>query len=471
MRSFPKLFFSVNFLYLVLIAAEIAAIIFLCFLIPSYLPVAAAVSGMWVLSFIAAIVAAVKTRPKSLACSVLLFITALPVAGAILYFIWRFGKNKGAAISVEGPVPDGFSIAAKNACGTCAAGYDKVVYLENGAEYFRLLINEIEKAEKSVYLEYYIVSRGKIFTEVYSALKIARERGAEIKFVLDGVGSAFRLRGREIRLLKKLGAELKIFHRLTPLPYSRLNFRDHRKIAVIDGKVAFTGGINLADEYANIDSPHGYWKDTSVAVYGEVAKVFEALFLSVFCCKRELKVEGKGNRICLPYYDSPTKQAGFCENAYCNAIAEAKIRVHIFTPYFCVSDKLESALAFAALRGVDVRVIIPHIPDKKFAFELSRAGARRLSEKGVKFFEFTPGFMHAKSLICDDKVFIGTYNFDYRSMYLNYECGILFDGDITEEIERDFKNCTLLSAPFSDFNLSAWRKAKLFFLNLFAPLI
>lgn len=435
------------------------------------MPVAAAVGGMWLLSLVASVYAVTKTRPKCMTGAILLFIAALPIAGAIIYLISRIDRTKGATITVKGDVHGEYDRAASLSCGTCAAGYDKVVYLESGAEYFELLIKEIEKAEKSVYLEYYIISRGEIFTKVYCALKKAFERGAEIKVVLDGVGSAFRLHGRELRLLKKLKAEVKVFHKLTPLPYSGLNFRDHRKIAVIDGKVAFTGGVNIADEYANIESPCGYWKDTGIAVYGEVAKVFEGLLLSMFEKNREIEVEGKGVKLCLPFYDSPPKRSGFCESAYGAAISEAKNRVHIFTPYLCMSEKLESALSFAALRGVDVKIIIPHVPDKRFALALSRTSARRLTKCGVKIYEFTPGFIHSKSLICDNRVFMGSYNLDYRSMCLNYECGIMFEGNLADEVELDFKNCMRLSAPFNDFKPSALRRLGLFFLNLFAPLI
>ena len=152
------------------------------------------------------------------------------------------------------------------------------------------------------------------------------------------------------------------------------------------------------------------------------------------------------------------------------AISSARERVHIFTPYFCAGEKINAALSLAAMRGVDVRIIIPHIPDKKYAFELSCTCAAKLAGNGVKFYEYTPGFMHAKSMVCDDRVFIGTYNFDFRSLRLNFECGVIFEGGICEEIERDFADCMRLSLPFTPTKTTPFRSVYRFFLKLFAPL-
>ncbi|MDE7264947.1 MAG: phosphatidylserine/phosphatidylglycerophosphate/cardiolipin synthase family protein, partial [Clostridia bacterium] len=348
-------------------------------------------------------------------------------------------------------------------------GYDNAVYFDSGNDYFAALIREIETAKKRVCLEYFIISRGKIFAELFSALQQAKRNGAEIFVIMDGVGSAFRCGRKELKRLKAI-AEVKIFHRLTPMPYSRLNFRDHRKIATVDGRAAFTGGVNIADEYANIRSPHGYWKDTGVAVYGAAAQIFEGMFLSVFRKKYYMDYPKGGEKRCLPYCDCPPHRSGFCENLYAHAIANSKRCVYITTPYFCAGEKLCSALAFAAERGVDVRVIIPHVPDKKYAFELSKASAEKLIARGVQFYEYTPGFMHSKSMVCDDSLFIGSYNFDYRSMRLNYECGVALDGKVADDAERDFWECLRLSEPLCD-NPSFLRRAYRFFLKLVAPLM
>ncbi len=472
MRKFPKFIFSLNFLYLLLIAAEIAAIIFLCLFIPSCLPVTAAFIGIWLLTVAAVTCAVSRSSSPEINCALALFVVALPVAGAVIYFLAARRKRGRGSLKITGAEPQsGLEAAAYSACGTGGAGYDRAVYLKDGEEYFRLLFKEIEKAEKSVYLEYFIVCKGKIFARLTSALRRAKDNGAEIKIIIDGIGSAFKMGRREKKTLESLGAQVKFFHRLTPFPRSKLNYRDHRKIAVIDGKTAFTGGINLADEYANLKSPYGHWKDTGVAIYGGAAAVFEGMFLALWNGRHEMQAPVGGKYRCIPFFDNPPQRAGFCEDAYAYAISCAKERVHIFTPYFCAGNKISSALAFAAARGVDVRIILPHIPDKKYAFTLSKAAAEPLSEKGVKFYEYTSGFMHAKSMVCDDSVFIGSYNLDYRSMRLNFECGVMFGGEIAELAERDFKECVRLSAPLRKKKISFAEKAVRFVLKLFAPLM
>ena len=469
---FPKFIFSLNFLNLLLIAVEAAAIIFLCLYIPAFMPVAGAFAAVWLISLTAVIFAVGRGGSPEINCSIALFIIALPVAGALIYTFSRFrGKERGTLTITNAQPADGLESAAFECCGVSGAGYDRAVYIKNGDEFFNLLFKEIEKAKEKVYLEYFILCRGKIFSRLLSALRTAKDNGAEIKIIIDGIGSAFKSGRKELKKLKAAGAEVKIFHRLIPLLYTGLNFRDHRKIAVIDGRTAFTGGFNIADEYANVNSPFGHWKDSGVAVYGAAAEVFEGMFLSVWQGGYKTEISEGGKERCLPYYDSPPERAGFCENAYAAAIGAATRRVHIFTPYFCAGDKLNSALEFAAMRGVDVRIIIPHIPDKKYAFELSKAAALPLTAKGVKFYEYTPGFMHAKSMVCDDTLFIGSYNFDYRSMRLNYECGIAFRGEMCEQAERDFWDCLRLSSHVFFGKQTKLKRLKRYVLKLFAPLM
>lgn len=472
MRNFPKFIFSLNFLYLILIAAESVAIIFLCLYIPAFLPVAAAFVGIWLITLTAVIAVVCRGGSPEINLSLVLFLIALPAAGAVIYAFSLFCKKECGTLTITGANPArGYESVAYETCGICGAGYDKAVYFKNGEEFFPALFKEIERARERVYLEYFIVRKGEIFSRLLSALRTAKRNGAEIKIIIDGIGSAFKTRRKDYKKLKSLGAEIKIFHRLVPLVYPRLNNRDHRKIAAIDGKIAFTGGFNIADEYANIKSPLGYWKDTGVAIYGDAARIFEGMFLSVWNCGHKMKYKSNGKYRCLPFYDSPPQRAGFCENAYSAAIFSAKERVHIFTPYFCPSEKLASALEFAALRGADVRIVIPHIPDKKYAFELSKASAIPLIAKGIKFYEYTPGFMHAKSMVCDNRAFIGSYNFDFRSMRLNYECGVMFDGEICRQAESDFWECLRLSVPLREGKLSLPRRFYRFIIKLFAPLM
>jgi cardiolipin synthase len=370
---------------------------------------------------------------------------------------------------VLSPPQQGIYSAAKQTCSTCAAGYKRAVYLKSGEQFITFLFKEIERAEKSIYLEYFIIARGKLFSNLLTSLTSARARGVEIKIIADGIGSAFRLGRGEIKSLRKIGVEIKIFNRLVPLPLSRLNVRDHRKIAVIDEKVVFLGGVNIADEYANIVNPFGYWKDTGIALYGNVAKIYMGMFLSVWTGECTLEAPPQEGNLCLPYHDSFWNE-NFLEDAYISAISSARERVHIFTPYFGVSEKLQSALEFAGKRGVDVKIIIPHIPDRHTTHEITKANAQPLLGSGVKFYEYIPGFMHAKSVICDDKLFIGSYNLDFRSLRLNLECGVMLDGWCVIEAERDFLECMRMSCPLDTKKPSLIKKFLWTFLKLFSPL-
>lgn len=465
-----KIIFSLNFLYIILIAAQVAAIIFLCLIVPSVIPLAAAYAGTFLLSAITASVLLARGGGSEAKCAWFVLIAALPVAGSVIYLLATARIRKYGSLKVNAETLNNLSACANGTCGTCAASYDSAIYFKEGSALFERLFFEIKRAKLRVCVEFFIVCRGRIFDLFLEALRQAKQNGAEIKVLIDGVGSAFKLRRKDVKRLKLTGAEVKVFRRITPFPRSRLSFRDHRKIVTVDGRLAFTGGVNLADEYANINSPYGFWKDTGVAVFGSVAKIFEGMFEAMWHGSAEITYEGGGKSFCLPYCDSPPGK-GFCEELYVHKISAATKRVHIMTPYFCVSEKLAGALEFAARRGVDVKVILPHIPDKPYAFELSKACAHLLEPSGVKFYEFTPGFMHAKVVICDNEVFLGSYNFDFRSMRLNHECGIMFDGDVCDEVECDFLHCLSQSQPLTDGKISPAKRFSRFILRLFAPLI
>ena len=465
-----RIIFSLNFLYILLIAAQIAAIVFLCLYVPALVPVAAAYAGAWLLSAVTAVILLSRGGGFESKCAWFVLIAAIPFAGAVIYLIAGAKSHTYGLFKVKSPTLTPVGKCANAMCGTCEVGYDSAVYFSDGAVLFERLFDEIKRAKTLVCIEFFIVNHGRIFEMFLAALRCAKQNGAEIKMLIDGVGSAFKLRRRDLRQLKAAGAEVKVFHRLIPFPRSRLGYRDHRKIVTVDGKVAFAGGVNLADEYANISSPYGFWKDTGVAVYGTAAQVFEGMFLAMWNGRYEVEITGGGKHTCLPYCDNPPVK-GFCEELYVQQISSAQKRIHILTPYFCVSEKLADALAFAARRGVEVKIILPHIPDKHYAFELSKATAQLLKRSGVQFYEFTPGFMHAKSVICDDKVFLGSYNFDFRSMRLNYECGIMFEGIICDEVEHDFNSCLELSSPLTEGKISPAKRFSRFILRLFAPLI
>lgn len=470
MRKVFVFLFSKEFLYFFLIAAQVAAIVFLCVLLPAFLPLGVTLLAAWAVAVTTCGALLTSDRGNEYKLAWLAVFLALPLAAPLIFIAGSSYGKKKRELKIGSDTEFLFSEAAKKACGAGASGYEKCEYFRDGTEFFNALFDKIGRAKKYVLLEFYIIAKGRIFERFIKALKAAKENGAEIKIILDGLGPAFKIGRRQINQLKTLG-EFKRFHKIVPLPISRHNMRDHRKIAVIDGEIAFTGGINIADEYANIDSNFGYWKDGAVSVTGSAAKAFEAMFYSVWQGKGEADVTKKENeKPCLAYCDSPP-HSKFCEDAYVAAILSAKRRVHIMTPYFCGSDKLISALAFAGMSGVEVKIIVPHVPDRKYVHAVTKAFARELSRSGVEFYEFSPGFMHSKCLIFDDYAFLGSYNLDFRSLNLNYECGILFDGEIVDKVERDFSDCLTLSSPLVHGKATPISGFKRFFLKLFSPLI
>lgn len=453
---FLRFVFSRFFICITVIAALTAAIIFLCVYIHSLLPAAAAIGLAYALSVIAALCLLLGKSPFEFKCGWLTLIVALPIIGAVLYFISYLSRCQKS---------DGYRVLPSAGC----SGFE---YFADGAEYLDRLISLISAAKRKVYLEYYIISKGHIWGAVHRELKKALARGVEVKIIYDGLGSALRAPKKDFKELKKAGAAVKVFNKLMPVPVSRLNFRDHRKIAAIDESAVFLGGVNIADEYANLSSPHGYWKDGGAVFYGRIAKVYTDIFLSAFD-GREIgtPAPSEDKYVLYPLTDEPEHSGSLCEDYLAGAINSAKRRVYIFTPYLCMGDKLGDALIFAARRGADVRIIIPKIPDKKLTYAITKTYAKRLVAKGVGVYTYTPGFMHFKGVICDDRAVLGSYNFDYRSMRLNYECGVSGGEKLADEMARDFETCLALCAKMEYRRQSSAARLLGALLCLFAPLV
>lgn len=449
MRGFFSFVFSRLFISFLLLAAYIAGIILLCIYLPSVLSVGAAAAGTFILSSAAALRAMSSRHPAEYRCGRLFLIAALPLVGAALYFASALRKN-----------PDwGHLEVSGEARGNCR-------YYPDGSEFFDDLFAAVEGAKESVYLEFYIFSDGQVFGRLYTLLTDALKRGVEVKIIADALGCALRLPKKKFRALRRAGAGIKIFNGLFPPPISRLNYRDHKKIAVIDGVIAFSGGINIADEYADITRPHGKWKDCAFRTDGSAAMFFNELFLSCWEGDRECVLPPSAGDIIIPACDCPPEHTGRGSAAIARAIYAAERRVWAFTPYLCLDERLFAAFEDAVRRGADVKIIIPAVPDKKAAYALTCDCAARLKERGADIYVYTPGFMHAKAVICDDDCFLGSYNLDFRSMWLNSECGALFKGGITRDVAADFTECLRLSSPF-DVKPKRWA-AKAF--RLFGPL-
>lgn len=362
-------------------------------------------------------------------------------------------------------------------------------YLSPGEEFFDRLIKELKKAKRYIFMEYFIVHEGKMWNEILDILEEKAKEGVDVRMIYDDMGCLTTLPYKYNEQIEKRGIKCQVFNPFVPFLSIILNNRDHRKITVIDGHTGFTGGTNLADEYINEVVRFGYWKDASIMIKGEAVWNLTVMFLQVWSFntgekinysdfkvldEHELDIESDG--YVQPYADSPLDDEIVGENVYLNIINKAKDYVYISTPYLIIDNELVTALTLAAKSGVDVRIITPHIEDKWYAHIVTRAYYPQLIKAGVKIYEYTPGFIHSKTVVSDDIVgTVGTINFDYRSLYLHFECGVwLYKTKSVMQIKDDYIKmidiCTRIT-------LEACRHIKLYdriltaILRVFAPLM
>ncbi len=325
-----------------------------------------------------------------------------------------------------------------------------VDYYSLGDLAFPVMLEELKKAQKFIFFEYFIVHQGTMWNQIVEILEEKAKNGVEVRVLYDDLGCLTTLHKNYYKELEKKGIQCIVFNRLNPIAGIIMNNRDHRKILIIDGKVAFSGGINIADEYININSPYGHWKDNAIRVSGEAVWNYTVLFLTMwnafkktdkdfFQYKYEFKKSKKKNGFVVPYGESPLDEEITGEDIYLNIINQANHYIYIFTPYLIIDTDMINALTLAAKRGVDVRIVIPGIPDKKIVYTLSESYVTPLVKGGVKVYKYTPGFIHAKVFVADDTVAtVGTINMDYRSLYLHFECGCYFEKvDVIKKIKMD----------------------------------
>lgn len=331
-------------------------------------------------------------------------------------------------------------------------GNTDVTYYPSGEDVFTAMLAELEKAEEFIFMEFFIVAEGYMWGRILDVLTRKVKAGVDVRLMYDGMCEMATLPVDYWKLLEARGIKAKPFSPIIPLISTHYNYRDHRKILVIDGKVAFNGGINLADEYINRKVRFGHWKDTAVMLRGEAVRSFTLLFLQMWNLdgkdpfpdfgeylaeKDPISAEG----YVMPYGDSPLDSDKVGETVYMDVLNRAATYVHIMSPYLILDGELETALRFAAQRGVDVKLILPGIPDKKIPYALAKTHYRSLLEAGVKIYEYTPGFVHAKVFVSDDlKAVVGTINLDYRSLYHHFECATyMYKTPCIAEIEDDFQ--------------------------------
>lgn len=330
-----------------------------------------------------------------------------------------------------------------------------IKYFPLGEDKFEELLYQLERAEKFIFLEYFIIDKGIMLNRVLRILARKVRQGVEVRFMYDGTCMLSLLPKNYPQRLKKLGINCKVFSPMMPFLTTHQNNRDHRKVAVIDGRVAFTGGINLADEYINRKERFGHWKDTAVMVQGEAVNSFTLMFLQLWnidekgredygkYLQKDFSIDPgmRNGGFVAPYGDSPFDNEDVGEKVYLDILNRAKEYVHIMSPYLILDEELINCLTYAVQRGVDVKLILPHIPDKKYAYMLARTYYKELIQEGVEIYEYTPGFVHAKVFTSDDeKAVVGTINLDFRSLYLHFECGTyIWQNPVIDDIEDDFQ--------------------------------
>lgn len=330
---------------------------------------------------------------------------------------------------------------------------NEVTYYPLGEDAFKAMLEELKKAEKFIFFEYFIVNQGTMWNAILEILKEKAKQGVDVRVMYDDLGCLPTLKKSYPKELEKKGIQCEVFNKLHPISGVIMNNRDHRKILVIDGKVAFSGGINIADEYININSPYGHWKDIGIKVVGDAVWNYTVLFLSLWNAfrkededftifKYDFKDKVLENGYVVPYGESPLDSEITGEDIYLNIINQANHYVYIFTPYLIIDTDMINALSLAAKRGVDVRIVIPGIPDKKLVYTVSESYVESLVNSGVKVYKYTPGFVHAKVFVADGHIAtVGTINLDYRSLYLHFECGTyLEDVACIKDIKKDLED-------------------------------
>lgn len=359
-------------------------------------------------------------------------------------------------------------------------------YLPMGEIKFERMVEELKKAKQYIFLEYFIIQEGKMWNTILDILKEKVKEGVDVRLIYDDMGCIMTLPTGYDKKLREMGIKCSIFNPFVPILSSKFNTRDHRKICVIDGNVGFTGGINLADEYINEYEKHGHWKDTAIMLKGEAVFSLTAMFLSMWDYLNEVEDDyskyyptewdTNAQGFVQPFTDNPLDDEAVGETVYLNLINKAKKYVYITTPYLILDSEMATALSAAAKSGVDVRIITPHVPDKWYVHAVSRAYYEMLVEAGVKIYEYTPGFVHAKTFVVDDEyAVVGTINLDYRSLYLHFECAVwMYQTTSVAEVRDDFFKTQNMSQEITleqCRNVSFLRRLGRSLLRVFAPLM
>ena len=512
MKRILRFILSKTFLFAVLILAQIC---FLIALVVEFSRVGTVAYTVLTLVSTLVIVAVIEHDDINPAYRIMwmLIVIFLPITGALFYLWWgsQFATRKNtekfadieleasAAMRPDSDVMDALltadptfrrSVDYLSACAAAPLYTDtQSEYFPLGQDFFARFLKEIRAAKKSIYMEYFIIEEGSMWGETLEILKQKAAEGLDVRLLYDGFGSMFTLPNDYDDTLRAAGIKCLVFNpvrfSLHISDYKMLNHRDHRKITVIDGETGFTGGLNFADEYVNIKERFGVWKDTGLMLKGPGVYSLTVTFLKMWDFVAgtrthyadympQTRFEADG--YVQPYCDSPLDRETISENAYLNVLRRAERYVYIVTPYLIIDNEMISALCLAAKSGVDVRIITPGIPDKWYVYAVTRSYYPRLLEAGVRIFEYTPGFIHAKMYVSDDKeAIVGSANMDYRSLYLHFEnCCAFYGGRIVRDVRDDVRAAIAESreVTFEDVRkLPFFRWLLQTALRLFSPLM
>ena len=351
-------------------------------------------------------------------------------------------------------------------------------YLPIGEAKFEKLKEELKKAKYFIFMEYFIIQEGVMWNSILDILLEKVKEGVDVRIIYDDAGCLLTLPYKYNKKLEKMGIKCCVFNPIIPILYVRMNNRSHRKITIIDGHTGFTGGINIADEYINEIRKHGHWKDSAIMIKGEAVWSMTVMFLTMWeylkgtdedlsKYKNKIKYDTSivPNGYYQPFSDSPLDDENVGEIVYLNLINKAKRYIYITTPYLVINHEMIRALTSAAKSGIDVRIITPHCADKWYVHTVSKTNYKILIESGVRIYEYTPGFMHAKTIVTDDEFgFVGTINMDYRSFFMHYECGVwMYKSSAVKDIKDDFLNTLEVcrEIKLEDFKGYKWYNALL----------
>ena len=440
-----------------------------------------------------------------------LIVTFVPVFGPLLYLMFgerrlskkelkqlqelnsiAFHENNGRQLHLQLQETDKSAYGIINALlhmDSNAEVYDQTdsQFFASGEEMWQQMLEDLKRAEKFIFLEYYIVDEGLMWDSILEVLEEKAAQGVEVKMLYDDIGCMVTLPGDYTLHLRSKGIDAHKFNKVIPRMTVAYNNRDHRKILVIDGQISYTGGINLADEYINHIERFGHWKDSGIRIDGPATQAFTRLFLMNWYINRgeisdfdQYHLENQtrfGSGLCIPYGSGPKPiyKTKVGKIVYQNLINQAEDFVYITTPYLIIDYDLTEDIKNAAMRGVDVRIVTPHIPDKKLIQLVTRGAYPDLLSAGVRIFEYTPGFIHSKQMIVDDRfAAVGTINLDYRSLVHHYENAVLlYKTESIADIGKDFEEIFEQSQEiFSDtINLTWYQMMIKEVTQLFAPML